>query len=108
MSDDKIRIDNKVEREWEGYRPGWWPNHDGYENRTPYTVLEIVDQVHSHTMGSCEQLDEEWVAFLVRCLNELVTNWQPPSAASWNFDNAMLQLVRLTIEDYNARYGDEF
>lgn len=79
-----------------GYRPEWWPNHDGYTSTMPYTILELCDQLHMDHSGSSDPLDPEWVELMVRCLTWVRDNWRRPSTA---YDDAVLRLVIRTLNE---------
>lgn len=76
------------------YRPDWWPNHDGYENKSPYSVLEIVDQLHAANTGASD-LAPEWCAELERALVWFRENMKKPPWTMW--DRALETLVHRTL-----------
>lgn len=83
-----------------GYRPEWWPNHDGYTSTMPYTILELCDQLHMDHSGSSDPLDPERARLMVRCLEWVRDHWRRPSTA---YDDAVLILVIRTLNERTLR-----
>lgn len=74
------------------------------------SVLEVVFDVHTHTTGSGENQHQERD---VKLLHKIADNWDPSllrkdsqrSIVHARFDDAVLSLIRATIEEHDAING---
>lgn len=87
-----------------------WPLQEELKgNRDiPPTLVEICQELHMHFTGSAEGLMPEEVAKMVNILEIAVKHWKP-AKARWNkYDEAILNIVKITLEEYNNSWWKEF
>ena len=68
------------------------------------TLLDICLETHMATTGASDMLDDEWMVRNRRVLEIAVENWTPSSPRHLRFDNAVLELIKATLEEMES-YG---
>lgn len=71
------------------YRPEWFPKED---------ILTIALNVHMYTMGSYETMLEDH-KLNIKALQYALDEWKEYNHRSDKFDNAVKELLMLTIEE---------
>jgi len=73
------------------------------------TLLDVCLETHMATTGASDMMgddmmDDEWKVRNRRILETAVENWTPSSPRHLRFDNAVLEIVKATLEEMES-YG---
>ena len=68
------------------------------------TLLDVCLETHMATTGASDMMDDEWKVRNRRILETAVENWTPSSPRHLRFDNAVLEIVKATLEEIES-YG---